>query len=94
MSNHIRLIQTNFQLFSIDFDRARQQNLDKPSVCDKNTKIVQIYEWDALEIQSKQSITGDFLKSIFQSVWKDIFAYNISSLNRGEVEFINANGKD
>ncbi len=82
-----------FSYFSIDFDGARQKHLDRPSVSGKDTTLAQIYEWDAVEIHSNQSITEDIIKRIFQPVWKDIFVYDFPRSNRCEVEFINTDGK-
>ncbi|CAF2528528.1 unnamed protein product [Rotaria sp. Silwood2] len=91
-SEQIILVRCNNE---IDFDRVRQAYESKSELSGKHLTLSQVYECDALEIHynnTNKSITFNDLKIIFESAWNDIFAFNFSTDDCAEIEFINAHG--
>ncbi|CAF3283695.1 unnamed protein product, partial [Rotaria sp. Silwood2] len=89
-SEQIILVRCNNE---IDFDRVRQAYESKSELSGKHLTLSQVYECDALEIHynnTNKSITFNDLKIIFESAWNDIFAFNFSTDDCAEIEFINA----
>ncbi|CAF1381804.1 unnamed protein product [Adineta steineri] len=77
----------------IDFVKIRQAHESRPSLSGKQITLTQIYECDTVEVRhnaENEPVTHTDLKFIFKSVWDRIFAFNFSTQDYAEVEFINA----
>ena len=79
----------------VDSDRLRGAHQKKPQLLHRDVAMVHIYQSDALEIRYKdaeKTMALADLQRIFQSVWKDVFAFDFSNEKLAEMEFITPEG--
>ncbi|CAF0805827.1 unnamed protein product [Adineta ricciae] len=87
-NEQIILVQCDTDVDSTQLCRAHES---RPHLYGKRISLVQIYVSSAVEVHhndSNKSMTADDVKAIFQSVWDDIFAYNLPTDESAEVDFI------